>query len=57
MYILYKGLVEIVIEGRKGGPLLVESGNVFGETALQNNITRTATVCSRTEVEVMILNK
>ena len=57
MYILYKGLVEIIIENRKGSPLLIESGSVFGETALQNNITRTATVQSRSDVECMILSK
>ncbi|CAI2366556.1 unnamed protein product [Moneuplotes crassus] len=57
MYILYKGIVEVIIEGRKGEPILMESGSVFGETALQNDVTRTATIVARSDVEVMILSK
>ena len=57
MYIVYKGLVEVVREGVQGNPILIESGSIFGETALQNNVTRTATIIARSDVECMILSK
>lgn len=55
MYIIYKGVVEVIIEGRKGEPKLIDSGHVFGETALQNKVRRTASIVARTDVELMIL--
>ena len=57
MYVIYKGTVEVMIEGRQGKPNLIEAGNVFGQTALQNKVPRNATIEARTLVECLILLK
>lgn len=57
MYIIYKGIVEVIIEGRVGEPILIDPGKVFGETALQNSEPRNATIVARSDVECMVLHK
>lgn len=57
MYVIYKGTVEVMIEGRIGKPILIEAWNVFGQTALQNKGPRNATIEARTPTEWLILLK
>lgn len=59
MYILYKGTVDIYI-GEVGAPvniIPVDAGSTFGDTALQNNAKRGATVLAQTTCETLILYK
>ena len=51
MFIIYKGVVEVLKEGRTGAPILIEAGKVFGEQALINKEVRNASVAARTDVE------
>ena len=46
-----------MIEGRQGKPNLIEAGNVFGQTSLQNKVPRNATNEEQTLVECLILLK
>ena len=57
MYIIYKGQVEVIIEGRVGEPIMISACQVFGQTALQNRDPRNATWIARSNVECIILSK
>ena len=55
MYVIYKGTVEVMIEGIQGKPIFIEAGNIFGQTDLQNKGPRNVTIEARTPVECLIL--
>ena len=58
MYILYKGSVEIIYGDREKGEYLTkDSGYYFGDTGLQRNERRNATIKALTPCETLILFK
>ena len=54
-YVIGEGEVEIALDG--GPPKTLGRGGYFGEIALLRNVPRTATVTTRTEVELYVLER
>ena len=58
MYILYKGIVEVIFGNRdKGEYVTKESGFAFGDTGLQRQEKRNATIKAITQWDTLILFK
>jgi NADH:ubiquinone reductase (H+-translocating) len=59
LFILWKGEVDVIRESASGPQLLATlgPGQHFGEAAVFEQVRRTATVCARTEVEVLAVGQ
>ena len=57
MYCIYSGAVQVIPIGYTGPAIMLESNEVFGQTALYNKTTRNATVIAKTPVKCFTLFK